>query len=508
MKQTALAIPMLFLFSFVVKSQNYVPFPTENVNWNVYYRGTCNEMEPVDTILLRYALHGDTTINDVVYNKLCLESGDTANPIIQPIGGIREEDRKIYYRGQDILGGSQEEELLLYDFTVQIGDTIKHDSYGVFHSVVLDVDSIIINGNYRKQFEVKLSGFYHSPDFVVEGIGSIKNGLIGHISDIPTCGSHYWEHVCFKENGIVKYLNPSFDGCFPANLLKDVYEQNEFAPIGAEWFYDEQFTFSGDVDYIKFTSEKDTLVNGKMCRKITKRHKLICNDRPETEFLYPSNDTVYFFDTIFNEFQILYVFDANAGDSWFIKVKDEILGLDSFEIYVDSVSSLQVNEKKLKVLYVTYYGNDVDLPEGFSSTIIEKIGDVQYMFNWYPRSYVCDANYTRGLRCYKDIDIGQYSTGIRGSCDYTHVWTDIGKRNFNDKIKIYPNPTKKYLEINCETVSEYKVEIYDIKGKFLLSTKFFNSIEILDVSNLEAGYYVVVIRDAQGILGYRKLIKI
>ena len=41
----------------------------------------------------------------------------------------------------------------------------------------------------------------------------------------------------------------------------------EFAPIGAEWHYDEQFAFSGDIDYMKFTSVKTLLLMGKFVKK-------------------------------------------------------------------------------------------------------------------------------------------------------------------------------------------------------------------------------------------------
>lgn len=214
MKQIALIITINFILNIGLKSQNYVSFPTKNVNWNVYLLSTCDEGPP-DTILLRYTFHGDTTINEISYNKLCIESGDTINPKIQAIGGLREDNKRIYYIGQTILGGEQDGEYLLYDFTKQIGDTIKHDSNGGFYSVVLNIDSMFIGDSYRKKFEVDNHWFYHYPDYIVEGIGSIMNGLLGHISDIPTCGFHYWENICFKENGEVKYLNPSFNDCFP-----------------------------------------------------------------------------------------------------------------------------------------------------------------------------------------------------------------------------------------------------------------------------------------------------
>lgn len=218
MKKTTLIFGLILIINLSLKSQNYVPFPTENVNWNVFYAGSCSETPP-DTVLIRYTILGDTTINEIQYSKLCVESGDTINPKIQTIGGLREDNKRIYYIGQTLLGGGFDEEYLLYDFTKQIGDTIKHDSYGGFYSVVLDIDSVQIDNSYRKRFEVDNHWFYQNPDYIIEGIGSVKNGLLGHISDIPTCGSHYWEHVCFRENGVVKYLNPSFNDCFPSNLL-------------------------------------------------------------------------------------------------------------------------------------------------------------------------------------------------------------------------------------------------------------------------------------------------
>ncbi len=226
MKQITLIFGLIFIISQSLKSQDYVPFPTENVNWNVLYAGTCAEMPP-DTLILRYTIRGDTMIGEIQYLKLCLETGDTINPQIQTIGALREYDKKIYYIGETIVSDMSGGEYLLYDFTKQIGDTIKHDSYGEFYSTILDIDSVLIGNSYRKRFKVDNHWFYQNPDYIIEGIGSVKNGLLGHISEIPTCGTHFWEHICFEENGIVKYLNPSFSDCFASDILGGV-EQFEY----------------------------------------------------------------------------------------------------------------------------------------------------------------------------------------------------------------------------------------------------------------------------------------
>jgi len=55
--------------------------------------------------------------------------------------------------------------------------------------------------------------------------------LLGNITLIPICCYHYWEHVCFKEDEQVKYLNPSFNECFPDYLLTSKNEKIELFKI-------------------------------------------------------------------------------------------------------------------------------------------------------------------------------------------------------------------------------------------------------------------------------------
>lgn len=283
--------------------------------------------------------------------------------------------------------------------------------------------------------------------------------------------------------------------------------KNAFAPVGAEWYYDEQFAFEGDIDYIKFTVEKDTMIFGQQCKKITKRHKLYCNERPDTEYVYASNDTVYFLDTIFNEFQVLYVFDADPGESWMIKVKDEEQEVDTVTITVNSVSTREINGQNLRALEVTYFKNDEHMPMTYSSTIIEKIGDIHYMFNWYPWSMIaCDGNYTRGLRCYQDLDIGLYSTGIRDSCDFTNTWIGIDESEASQLIGVFPNPARDFVSIDVEGYSEYVARLFDINGRLLESTSTDNSTCRLDLSQIVSGFYFVRVSNNNQVIGYRKLI--
>ncbi len=225
MKKFASLFTLLIAGFLSLNAQEYVPFPTQNVNWNIFYNGTCEEAPP-EKVLIRYTLRGDTILNGHTYTLLCRERGDTLNPTVTPIGGLREENKRIYFIGypDNIYNNKfyEEYEYLLYDFNVEIGDTIYHDQGDGFKSIVLDIDSILIGDSYRKRYMVDNHHAYHQFDEIVEGIGSVISGLLGHITDIPTCGTHYWEHICFRENGVVQYLNPNFDECFPSYLLNAV----------------------------------------------------------------------------------------------------------------------------------------------------------------------------------------------------------------------------------------------------------------------------------------------
>lgn len=205
---------------FWAENLPYYPFATENAQWNIYLEYSISEA-PIDTVLLRYFLCGDTTVNQISYKKLCLETGSLANPARKPAGLIREQDKKVYYKGTDFLGFPHEDEWLLYDFKVQKGDTVWHTNSGYEYTVIEKIDSIAIDGQLRRRYKVdtRRNYYFQDEEYWVEGIGSIKNGLFGHITDIPSCCYLFWEFVCYSENGTEKYLNPSFDDCYPSFLF-------------------------------------------------------------------------------------------------------------------------------------------------------------------------------------------------------------------------------------------------------------------------------------------------
>jgi len=231
---------LLLGISLSVSAQKYVPFPTENAAWNVFYAYSYNG-EPMDTTMLQYSLQGDTTISGKLYRKVCRNIGSHLDPIYKWVGGLREQDKKVYYFGlsyYEKLGTTFNYEFLLYDFNKQIGDTVRLDYLQInsplVNYIISEIDSIKIGEKFRKLYKVRPKG-YGNPEYIVEGIGNITSGLFGVITPIPTCLECHqdWQFICFSQNGETVCLNPAFVDC-NSLLMSSISESkasNQFVRI-------------------------------------------------------------------------------------------------------------------------------------------------------------------------------------------------------------------------------------------------------------------------------------
>ncbi len=95
---------------------------------------------------------------------------------------------------------------------------------------------------------------------------------------------------------------------------------------------------------------------------------------------------------------------------------------------------------------------------------------------------------------------------IRVADNWAYVTTSVLGRTEFDAIaglQIYPNPAKTFLNVTSTNFEEKEVEIYNVLGKVVLSSKVINS--QVNVSNLAAGLYVVKVTEA-GKTSSRKLV--
>jgi hypothetical protein len=284
----------------------------------------------------------------------------------------------------------------------------------------------------------------------------------------------------------------------------------EFAPIGSEWHYTERFAFSGDVDYLVIKSVKDTLIKERQCKQLDCDR--LCWNPSGTQYANYKNDSLFFYDSKLDSFQLISDFNAQKGDSWPILIEDWDKTIDTVRVIVDSTSSIDINGNDLRVLFVNYHlidYNDVSLVQDYyyPSKIIELIGDTDYFFNFPNETgLMCDANRSGGLRCYEDSNIGFYTTGIADSCTYTYKWTGIESISFDKNINVFPNPTDGIIHFDNSFGLGNSAEIYNLDGKIIL-TKSLDSDSFLDLTDLPNGVYILILKSEGRVSGFSKIIK-
>ncbi len=229
-----------FLFFFIIQfaySQEYVPFPEDSAVWRESW-ATGDSGYQTGSGGQQYFLYGDTVINDLEYSFLYDSNYHPFSPHIpfdsiqlSPVGLLREEDKRIYFMNYDSWGDSLilQSERLLYDFNLEVGDTINcfsdHDLapyvQGYDHAIVGDIDTIqTVDGIYRKRYIVNANPLWFEP-YIIEGIGSV-DGLF------YPCGSDNWHAynslICLGIADEIIYgsTNPSNPNCY--NLYLNTQE--------------------------------------------------------------------------------------------------------------------------------------------------------------------------------------------------------------------------------------------------------------------------------------------
>lgn len=210
MKQLLIVILLCCFGKTFAQTNLYHPFPDSNATWNFdYTQAQCMFGFAFEEYSITMA--GDTLINGELYQKLhipfvdfyTLGSCDPFNTAGYK-GAIRENEflRKVYY-----IAPNDTEEQLLYDFTLEQGDTVK----GVLSSFIFDpvivesIDSVLVGNNYHKRWNI--NDWYGIS--VIEGVGStygLINATPGYITD-----AHMFILNCFQRDAITQYPDPSLE---------------------------------------------------------------------------------------------------------------------------------------------------------------------------------------------------------------------------------------------------------------------------------------------------------
>lgn len=181
-----LLLLLMSLPLFSAFGQSIIPIPTNNTTWIMDLQV---EAPPPPFPNISHNPYYFKTRNDTLINGLLYTIIETSNH--QLYCEIRQDSALVYCK--DFPGDTTE--FVLYDFTLQAGDTahLRLDG-GYMDYVVTSVDSILIGNRFHKR--IRIPGNYIVDNDFIEGIGSIQ-GLFYNM--VPVFD--WWSDLaCFSSN--------------------------------------------------------------------------------------------------------------------------------------------------------------------------------------------------------------------------------------------------------------------------------------------------------------------
>ncbi|MBA2611612.1 MAG: T9SS type A sorting domain-containing protein [Bacteroidetes bacterium] len=216
-KQLLLLATILYCTLQHLFAQTYYPFKTDSATWTVVEYGAGTFPYPPQTGTWHFGLSGDTVFNSLTYSKIYANLGSlgSINPegnfnrqTANYYGAFREDaTKKVWFRKPSL-----STDILYYDFALNLGDTFcfNYQPCGVLCHPVSLIDSILINGNYRKRIHFDYNG---QSEIWIQGIGSAFDNWIG---DWCFTGNISWTLNCYKEKNI-----PIYGSCnYPTGLIE------------------------------------------------------------------------------------------------------------------------------------------------------------------------------------------------------------------------------------------------------------------------------------------------
>lgn len=293
-------------------------------------------------------------------------------------------------------------------------------------------------------------------------------------------------------------------------LIVSSLKAQEFAPIGAKWWYHISLE-QENVDSLRvaesiFEVIADTIIQGKRCNIIQEFFKstreLCCE-----EYVYSEGDSVMIW--INNSFHKIFDFNAKAGDTITV-IDDPFPGLLSFkrddpefyyqkfEYTIDSIGFLFINGDSLLVQHVS--GGDPEvLAWGFqdvetfsgSAQIVEGVGNIgrftplgmEMVTGWIDSPPPKLSCYTDSVNSLQFLDF---------SCDMLDSIQVSLRKDQTAKFYSFPNPASSQLFFKDIPLREPKALLFNHAGKQLREINLLRS--PLNISELPVGIYLLKVQ--------------
>ncbi|MBR3491834.1 MAG: T9SS type A sorting domain-containing protein [Bacteroidales bacterium] len=230
MKKTI--IIMLLLFGVIsLKAQNYNPLVVEGKQWNVAL--TYVPWPPVSRVTDVYKVEGDTFVEGTNYKMLFTTQSENYTDW-ELCGLLRETNEGQVFHRNFSWNHTFGNETLLYDFSMQPGDSICYDEELAACLKLLSVNDTLLEGEnktrkkYVFRYEENGCPSSHGYETWIEGIGS-EYGLLGPGSRFLM--GDVTDLLCYYEDEDIVWQNPDFNSCYINTVGLDEIETDSSVSV-------------------------------------------------------------------------------------------------------------------------------------------------------------------------------------------------------------------------------------------------------------------------------------
>lgn len=234
--------------------------------------------------------------------------------------------------------------------------------------------------------------------------------------------------------------------------------QIPFAPLGAKWYYinEDCDPNSSSAFYTSKEVVKDSVINGRYCTLVRSSYCPFIPSCEQDNYVSQDGSKVYVYDSMLDDFQILFDFSLEAGDTYQMRICEFYWDTDSVTVRIDYADA-DVNGYQSITLLFNENGNWDSISPIYIKKGIGWVGD-NPLFPPYC-GVTTDPCYVTSLACYETPTTGVIS--INGPC------TDaVSEPTSTFSSFLYPNPASKTCTLRISSLpTDSKWELINQLGQ-------------------------------------------
>ena len=451
---------------------------------------------------ISHFINGDTILNNRSYDKLYLTDKafiPSAPTTAQYLGAIRAANKVIFFQEK-----SAATERILYDFNIEIGDTVAtiFDDVSTQIDIYLaSTDTIQTNDNQlRKRYHLR--AYYNIPNEPdtpfstwIEGIGDVELGFLSFPEAVsPFLGRNDFQ--CFSIDESLVYQNESIPNCFIDEISLDAVDYSPLVLENATWILvnsQDDFTIN---DYTAYKIQGDTTINNIDYKKLL-YYEL--EKTGETKFQILTQSIAGYLREDIAARKVYIRFIDNSRGGCFMQNEDHLL-LDFSKIEGEEFDDCHVKNKQIQEsltitqdTIIEIFGQHRRVLTNGGIRLIEGIGYDEGLFN-EPTSVVTQAASTF---------IFDYCVDNNFNCN---LLTNT-KEPLRQKVNIFPNPTANLINLQLTQPLTATIALKTLTGQTVYQADFNGGSYQIPISDLSKGVYMLHLQSKEGYLMQKIIIQ-